>query len=196
MRTCTVCSHKNCESINRELVEGVPERTIAHRYEASRDAIHRHRKCISSALERKSNSSAVTARGVITRLVVRLERLAEECETERDREMFLRTADRLTRAAETFGRLNGEIQAASVQAFLAAMGVQSESEIREALHLKRSASSPSLEDCREEAVALLRLVMAERPQWRAGIMAQLESVAVVLEPQVDSNGNGVRASEP
>ncbi|MGQ0721009.1 MAG: hypothetical protein ACT4PE_05475 [Candidatus Eiseniibacteriota bacterium] len=191
--TCSVCSHEKFAEIDAALVSGEKPWSIAARFQLSRSSVQRHRKCISAALQRKADMPALTARGVIEKLVRKLERLADDCETERDREMFLRTSDRLTRAAETFGKLNGEIQAASVQAFLAALGVQTEAEVREALHLKRSAAQPSLEECREEAVALLRMVMAERPEWRAGIMAQLESVAVVLEP-VDSASRSVAAS--
>lgn len=42
-RTCTVCTHRQRAHIDRTLLQGVPERTIADRFGISKTALHRHK---------------------------------------------------------------------------------------------------------------------------------------------------------
>lgn len=212
--TCTVCSHEKRREIDKALVNGESLRDIARRHGPLKDALHRHRECIKSQLAKAEIASGLTARGVMLRLITRLESLADDCANEiasvkstvaegpakmvelavvlgHVREMFLRTADRLTRASESYGKLTGEIQAASVAAFLAQIGVQSESEVRDALHLTRAARDPSLEECLEEGVAIVLMVLKQKPEWRARTEQRICGAAVEAEfAVVPKNGNG------
>jgi len=43
-RTCTVCTHKDVEEINKRLVAGEPYRSIARLFEASESAVYRHKE--------------------------------------------------------------------------------------------------------------------------------------------------------
>ncbi len=42
-RVCTICTHKDREAINRDLLAGEPYRGIAKRYGASEGAVYRHK---------------------------------------------------------------------------------------------------------------------------------------------------------
>ena len=99
------------------------------------------------------------------------------------------TARELRPTLELMGKMTGEIQAASIAAFLAALGVRDESEVRSALELVRTSASPSLEQCEEESVALLLMVLRERPERRMPVLERLGSYAVEVEI-VAKNGHG------
>jgi hypothetical protein len=44
-RTCTICRHEQHQAIDEALIaNSAPERTIAHQYAVSRDALHRHKQ--------------------------------------------------------------------------------------------------------------------------------------------------------
>jgi len=43
-RTCTVCTHKDVEEINKRLVAGESYRSIAKRFETSESAVYRHKE--------------------------------------------------------------------------------------------------------------------------------------------------------
>jgi len=51
MRVCTVCSHAERPAIDRALLAGEPERTIANRWGISRASVHRHRAHIATAVQ-------------------------------------------------------------------------------------------------------------------------------------------------
>ncbi|MDA2919242.1 hypothetical protein MYX76_07100 [Desulfobacterota bacterium AH_259_B03_O07] len=46
MPSCAICIHPKHFSIDKLLVEGQSERTVAHQFSVSRDSIHRHKKHI------------------------------------------------------------------------------------------------------------------------------------------------------
>jgi hypothetical protein len=43
MQTCTICKHKQPESIDRAIIERASERTIAARFGISKTTYHRHK---------------------------------------------------------------------------------------------------------------------------------------------------------
>lgn len=190
-QTCSVCKHERRKEIDRALVLGKSLRDIAGLYGiGSKSSVDRHRACIAESLERAGLGSALTAKSVIVELVGDLRDMAKECRNG-VREDFLRTADRLTRATEVFGKLTGEIQSPSVVAFIANIGATSEQDLRSALDLRRSMTAASLDDVEQELLSGMRFLLAERPQFRELAAALLESGshAEVIEP----NGNGDHA---
>jgi transposase-like protein len=193
---CSVCPHEKRREIDKALILGKSVRGTARRYGITDDSLGRHRSCIASALEKADRVTAGRVLGYVENLVRKLQDMADEAHTQKQAAAFLMTARELRPTLELMGKLNGEIQAASVAAFMAQLGVQSESEVRDALRLTRSAQQPSLEECREELIALGRMVIAERPEWQAGIVAQLggrllsgASGGAALESH-QTNGNG------
>lgn len=165
------------------------ERGIAKQYGLDKSSVHRHRGCISTALEKSESDSAVTARGVMLRLVAKLEKLADETEREKERSMFLLTADRLTRAADSFGRLNREITPAPVVALFADLGVSGEPELRSRLDLVRGSEHAGLDDLWTEWAECTRFLLAERPELRDAALALLSREASGAEV-IEANGNG------
>ena len=49
-RTCNICSHPQRREIDRALLAGEPERTIANRWGVSRASVHRHRAHVAAAM--------------------------------------------------------------------------------------------------------------------------------------------------
>jgi hypothetical protein len=171
--TCTLCNHPQRVEMDREIVQGIAARAIARRYGASKDATRRHRQCISDSLERAGMASAFTAKSVILDLVRELRTLATDCLNAKMSRDFLLVADRLTRATEVFGKLTGEISSGQVNALFVNLGVRNEGEIRSALDLARAGREVSLDDCEQDGVALLLMVLAERPERRISILTAL-----------------------
>lgn len=58
-RVCTVCGHPRRPDIDRALVDGVPYRVIAKRYEASPAAVQRHKDHVPATLARARDAADV-----------------------------------------------------------------------------------------------------------------------------------------
>lgn len=197
MMVCTVCPHAKRREIDRMIVSGQSARVISRHLGGApaHDAINRHRDCISAAIEKSGIASALTAKSVITDLVGDLRDMASECRNG-VRDDFLRTADRLTRATEVFGKLTGEIQPPNVQAMFVSLGVQSESDLRSALQTTRQAVT--VDELFAESLESLRFVLAERPELRAVALAAIGREASSAEVLPGTNGhqtNGNGAGE-
>lgn len=193
MMVCQVCRHEERRAIDRAIVQGKPSRAIAGLYGiGSKSSVDRHRECIAESLDKAGITSALTAKSVIVDLVTDLRDMAKECRNG-VRDDFLRTADRLTRATEVFGKLTGEIQSPSVVAFIANLGVSGEAELRTALDMRRAMAVASLDDVEQELLAGMRFLLAERPQFRAEALAVLgavlEAEVIAEEPRRLTNGN-------
>ncbi len=187
---CTVCPHEHRREIDNALVLGQSSRSIAGRYGiGSKSTVDRHRSCIVDLLAKADKRQAGRIASRVEGLIGKLERMADECETEKLRGAFLATVRELRPTYELGAKLSGEMQTASVQAFLSAMGVRTEAEVRDALSLTRMASSPQLEDCREESLALLLMCHREHPEWQAQDLARLGA------PVLLTNGNGHHDTE-
>ena len=61
-RTCTVCAHPERAAIDRALVQGVPLRDIAGRYDLSKSAVERHQADHLPVLLVKAHDAEETAR--------------------------------------------------------------------------------------------------------------------------------------
>ncbi len=113
-QSCTICASTFRESVDHELLSGLPLRDIAGRFGVSRSSLHRHRKtCIADAIAKADISSeAVTA----ARLVAELEalrgvtlRVLDEARTAQNHNVALSAIARLEKQAELIARLAGEL---------------------------------------------------------------------------------------
>lgn len=191
MMVCQVCPHEKRREIDKALVLGKSSRVIARQVQGpSHDAINRHRRCIAESLERSAEKSGLTARGTMLDLVDDLRKMAADCNSEKRELMFLAVADRLTRACDSFGRLNREVESPNVQTFLVHLGTD-ERGVREALDLRKSMSSASLSDFKQELLAGMRFLLAEDAEFRGEAAAVLESGsrAEVMPGEVAGNGD-------
>lgn len=173
----------------------------------SEDALGRHRSCIRDLLRSADQKRGSNLLQRVNRLADKLERMADECEAEmrapldltdapglkaailqrvHQASLFLQSARELRPTFMLMGQLNGEIASASVDAFLRALGVTDQAEVRTALDMRRSMALASVEDVEQEVLTAMRFLLAERPQFRAEAMAVLESDA----PKMLTNGNG------
>lgn len=88
-RTCTICAHEQRTAIDKALITGsAPERTIAHQYGVSRDALHRHRAHVPDKIAKAHEARQVAqADSLLTSVVTlreRLEKALEGAEYARD----------------------------------------------------------------------------------------------------------------
>lgn len=193
MMVCTVCPHEQRREIDKALVLGTSARVIARQVQGpSHDAINRHRSCIADSMERAGLKSSLTAKSVMLDLVDDLRQMAAQCNSEKRELMFLAVADRLTRACDSFGKLNREVESPSVQTFLVALGVSNENELRDALDMRRSMSSANVGEFKQELLAGMRFLLAEDSEFRSEALAVLEtgSRAEVVPGEVAGNGGG------
>ena len=84
------------------------------------------------------------------------------------------------------GQISGEVPTAQTNALFVNLGVSGEAEIRRALEIVKQSEAPSLEQCRLEAVDLLKTVLRERPEWRDAVIGELSSGAFVLDDASDA----------
>ena len=212
--TCTVCPHERRTEIDDALVMGESARSIAKRFGGpSHVAFHRHRDCIREDLRIAREKRGTRLLQRVERLADKLERMADDCEREMrealpDHEtegvtallvvlkkraaqatLFLAAARELRPTFHLMGELNGEIVAASVQGFLAALGANNEAEVRSWREVAKAGEAMTLEECEAEGVALLRLVLAEKPEAAGRIVAELGGLPA-LSPKRNGSPNG------
>lgn len=85
---------------------------------------------------------------------------------------------------ETIGKITGQIQSPSIQAFLVQIGARSESDVRHALQVVKSGAEVSHEDAFEEALAVLDLMLKAHPEWMeraASFVSARHSYAEVMD---------------
>lgn len=188
---CTVCPHEHRAAIDSAIIAGETSRAIARQHGLGKDTVQRHRECIGAALR-----SAVEKRGTrllqrVERLADQLETMADECVTEKQRGAFLMTARELRPTFQLVGQLNGEIMAASVEGLIRGMGFQNETELRSAVDRGRVPANLSLDDCEADGIELLALVLSERPERRAAILSALGGKLLGgANGRHEPNGNG------
>ena len=83
--TCTICVHPEREAIDRDIVAGVTQHTIARKWCVSRDAVQRHTKrhlspAIIAIQAEREHDGAVTLLDRVERLILRTERLLSAAE--------------------------------------------------------------------------------------------------------------------
>ena len=122
-RACTVCTHKNADAINEEMVAGQPLSGISRRYRGiSEDALYRHRDHISAKLAKAHEArEEVAADSLLARLrQVNREtsEILSEAKQAQDHELALKAITRVEKQIELEARLLGELQDAPLHLHL------------------------------------------------------------------------------
>ncbi len=204
-RVCTVCTSGKRAEIDALLVSGeCVKRDTARRYGLDKSAICRHAQrhldpalidSYKQSLEAERDSSVRTAKQNCQEFLADL-RQCREAFVANGRlvphQDFLEILDRAIKANEQYGRITKEISGDQITALYVELGVRDKSELSRALDLSRAGQNLSLEECREEALELLRIVLQQKPEWRTQIVARLDgiSTAEVVEPLRLNGGNG------
>src|SRR5438105_2142582 len=123
-RTCTVCTHPDREAIDREIVERVPSRTIASRYQLDRSAILRHKDAHVSAslvrvVERRDARAAETLADRVESLYVRASAILDRAESDH---VALGAIRELRGVIELLGKITGEISSAPTTNVISIVG--------------------------------------------------------------------------
>lgn len=84
-QTCSICIHSQRTAIEQELVQGLPLRNIAKRYETSPATLSRHRdRCLAPPIEEArviaSEPRERSVRGELDHLFVRIHKLFDACD--------------------------------------------------------------------------------------------------------------------
>jgi hypothetical protein len=126
-RTCTVCSHKDIEEINRLLLTGESYRDIAGQYKLSKSAVERHYNGnldknepghIAELLSKSEDvKEIVNADSLFERLqeeAVFVREMRVSAAAEGNIELALKAVDRALRCIELYAKIDGRIREQSV----------------------------------------------------------------------------------
>ena len=112
-RPCTACISENREGIDAAIVERVPFRDIARRWNISKDAAMRHRIHVSAALvavhERKEASKAESLSDRVEQLYDRASHILDDAEASGRATVALSAVRELRAVVELLARLSGEL---------------------------------------------------------------------------------------
>lgn len=108
---CSVCKHPERKAIDSAIAQRVSQRIIAARHGLTQPSIHRHSLHLGNALTAQDRESALTARGIITKALVQLQELSDQCVKTSPRDWLL-VIDRLGRLSEVYAKITGEISTA------------------------------------------------------------------------------------
>jgi hypothetical protein len=116
-RTCTICTHRSRDSMDRLLLRGEQLKAVARRYSVSEDAIGRHRKHLqvvigkaAIAVEQKELAYGSALLEEIGRIRADAERLQMESERRRDLRGALRAIHERLAVVELEAKLSGQIE--------------------------------------------------------------------------------------
>ncbi len=114
-RTCTICSHKDSEKINKELIEGTPYRDIAGRFGVSRSALERHKEnhLPGGLIKAKQIEEVTEASSIIERLINLTNETMDiyrAVKKAKDYDLALKALARAEKQAELQAKLLGELQ--------------------------------------------------------------------------------------
>ena len=114
-RTCTVCSHKDVEEINRLLLSGPSLRTIAAQFNLTKTSLIRHRESHIPDLLLKSNDiqNITSADALLARLEEEagfVRDMREAAKAEGDIELALKAVDRALKCVDLYAKIRGLIQ--------------------------------------------------------------------------------------
>lgn len=186
---CKACDHAQREQIDFDIVDNRNAlNEMAQKYGLSISAIWRHGKrhvpqTLRIAQDRRSQAHATKITHRLEKLVQRLERaLPDDPDNSPVAvQKLLAIVRELRPTLQLMGQISGEVPTAQTNALFVSLGVSGESEIRRALEIVKQSEAPSLEQCRLEAVDLLKTVLRERPEWRDAVIGELSSGAFVLD---------------
>jgi len=113
--TCSICGHVERDGIDRDIVAGVSQRTIARQWCVSRDAVQRHAKHhISAALAamqvERERTEKTTALARVEDAIGRVERVLDAAETEGKSGAMLSAVAQLRPLIELLAKLTGELR--------------------------------------------------------------------------------------
>lgn len=114
-RTCTVCSHKDVEEINKQLLSGPSLRTIAAQFNLTKTSLIRHRESHIPDLLLKSNDiqNITSADALLARLEEEagfVRDMREAAKAEGDIELALKAVDRALKCVDLYAKIRGLIQ--------------------------------------------------------------------------------------
>jgi hypothetical protein len=114
-RKCTICSHEDSEKINKDLIGGMPYRSIADRYKISKSALIRHREkhLPGSLIKAKRIEEVTQADSIIERLINLTNETMDiyrEVKKAKDYDLALKALARAEKQAELQARLLGELK--------------------------------------------------------------------------------------
>ena len=114
-RRCTICDHSDLGQINKNLVDGLPLRTIADRWAVSKTALIRHKTkhlpaSLVAAKEAKEVASADTLLANVCKLQRRAERILRKAERAGDHRTALAAIREVRSTIELLARLLGELR--------------------------------------------------------------------------------------
>ncbi len=114
-RTCTVCSHKDVEEINKLLLCSDSYRDIARQFGLSKDSLARHKENHMPELLLKSNDiqNITSADALLARLEEEagfVRDMREAAKAEGDIELALKAVDRALKCVDLYAKIRGLIQ--------------------------------------------------------------------------------------
>jgi hypothetical protein len=111
--TCKICRHAKRAAIDADLVDGVPYRDIARRFETSSAAIHRHKEHLPRTLVKAKAAAEVSRADALLAKVRKLEsearRIGRKAEEEGDLRCALVAVKELREIVELLARMLGEL---------------------------------------------------------------------------------------
>lgn len=114
MTQCTVCRHEDREAIDGALASGQPYRSLAERYDLTKDALARHRRAhlspaIKATQAEREAKGAATAADRVEALYLRAERVLEAAEDAGAASVSLQAIRELRQCVELLARITGEL---------------------------------------------------------------------------------------
>jgi len=205
-RVCTVCTHPQRAEIDRQLALGeATQSRISAQHGLVRRSLDRHARShlsvdlIEAARAKVSdNGTDLSLVGRVTRMVDRLERLAENCTEYGAGKDLLAAARELRPYHELFGRANGQLATDKINALFVSLGVNGEPDLRQALDLTRRGKSSAPEEWLEDALAMLDFSLAQLPHKSQYALDRVKAAtrkAGMLEPHLNGkeSANGKEA---
>jgi hypothetical protein len=114
-RVCTVCHHLRRKEVDRDLLAGMPLRTIADHWSVSKTALIRHKTDhLASALVKAKDAEEVAHAdglpGQLKQLTADARRIQEKAERAKDYRVASAGVRKLVRIVDLVARLTGELQ--------------------------------------------------------------------------------------
>lgn len=114
MRVCTICGRPNRAEIDAALVDGVPLRDIAGRFNLSRSAVHRHQEHIPRSLARAKQAreiaQASTLLGRVELLIHDCRAIAMKAQRAREWSAAVSALREVRGCLELLGQISGELR--------------------------------------------------------------------------------------
>ncbi|ABF41066.1 hypothetical protein Acid345_2065 [Candidatus Koribacter versatilis Ellin345] len=110
MMRCRACVHTQRRHIDRALVVGTSERSIAEQFGLSASCVNRHRQHIIALVRNAEILSAQTLRDEVRAVVRRVHQLRAQAEYEGNLKLALRAIDSSLKGLELLARISGQLR--------------------------------------------------------------------------------------